>query len=89
MTLRPSLLRELENPNLSVSRRAELCCALARDFEDKGEYEKARQALSDYWRRIGEEPKLSGLEPSAAAELLLRAGVLTGYVGSKNQIADV
>jgi tetratricopeptide (TPR) repeat protein len=88
MTLRPSLLRDLENPNLSVSRRAELCCALARDFEDKGEYEKARQALSDYWRRIGEEPKLSGLEPSVAAELLLRAGVLTGYVGSKNQIAD-
>jgi Response regulator containing CheY-like receiver, AAA-type ATPase, and DNA-binding domains len=88
MTLRPSLLRELENSNLSVSRRVELCCALARDFEDRGEYEEARKALSDYWRRIGEEPKLSGLEPSAAAELLLRAGVLTGYVGGKNQIAD-
>jgi tetratricopeptide (TPR) repeat protein len=88
MTLRPSLLRELANPNLSVSRRAELCCALARDFEDKGEYEEARKALNDYWQRIGEEPKLSGLEPIAAAELLLRAGVLTGYVGSKDQIAD-
>ena len=88
MTLRTSLLRELEKPNISVSRRAELCCALARDFEDRGEYEEALEALSDYWRGIGEEPKLSGLEPSAAAELLLRAGVLTGYVGSKNQIAD-
>jgi tetratricopeptide (TPR) repeat protein len=88
MALRSSLLRELENSNISVSRRAELCCALARDLEDRGEYDEARQALSDYWPRIGDEPKVSGLEPCAAAELLLRAGVLTGYVGSKNQIAD-
>ena len=88
MTLRASLLRELDNPSLSVDRRAELCCEVARDSEDRGEYEKARQALREYWRRIGEQPKLSGLEESTAAEVLLRAGVLTGYVGSKNQIED-
>jgi tetratricopeptide (TPR) repeat protein len=88
MTLRASLLRELDNPNLSVNSRAELCCDIARDFENKGEYEEARKALRDYWRRIGEQPKVSGLEQSAAAEVLLRAGVLTGYVGSKNQIAN-
>jgi tetratricopeptide (TPR) repeat protein len=88
MSLRTSLLRTLENPSLSLSDRVELCCELARDFENRGEYEEARKALSDYWRRIGEPPKLSGLEPGTAAELLLRAGVLTGYVGSKNQIAD-
>ena len=88
MSLRASLLRELENQNLSVDRRAELCCEVARDSEDRGEYEKARQALREYWRRIGEQPKLSGLEESTAAEVLLRAGVLTGYVGSKNQIED-
>jgi tetratricopeptide (TPR) repeat protein len=87
MTLLASLLRELDNPKLSVDRRVELCCEIARDFENKGEYEEARQALSDYWRRIGEQPKLDGLEQSTVAELLLRAGVLTGYVGSKNQIA--
>lgn len=88
MTLRPSLLRELDNPNLSVDSRAELCCEIARDFENKGEYEEARKALRDYWRRLGEQPKLSGLEETTAAEVLLRVGVLTGYVGSKNQIAD-
>ena len=86
MTLRASLLRELDNPSLSVDRRAELCCDIARDFENKGEYEEARKVLSGYWRRIGEKPKLSGLEESTAAEVLLRVGVLTGYVGSKNQI---
>lgn len=88
MTLRASLLRELDNPNLSVNSRAELCCDIARDFENRGEYEEARKALRDYWRRIGEQPKLEGLEPGVTAEVLLRAGVLTGYVGSKNQIAD-
>lgn len=88
MTLRPSLLRELDNPNLSVNSRAELCCDIARDLENKGEYEEAQKVLRDYWRRIGEQPRVSDLEQSAAAEVLLRAGVLTGYVGSKNQIAD-
>ncbi len=88
MSLRASLLRELDSADLSVNRRAELCCDIARDFENKGEYEEARKALRDFWRRIGEAPKVAGLEESTAAELLLRAGVLTGYVGSKNQIAD-
>ena len=86
MTLPASLLRELENPNLSVNTRAELCCEAARLLEYKGEYEKARQVLSDYWQSIGERPKLAGLEPSTAGEVLLRAGVLTGIIGSKNQI---
>ena len=88
MTLPPSLLRELENPNLSVNNRAELYCEAARALEYQGEYEQARRLLADYWTRIGERPKLKGLEPSTAAEVLLRAGVLTGWLSSRNQIAD-
>lgn len=88
MTLRASLLRELENPSLSVDRRAELCCEAARELENKGEYEEARKALSDYWPRIGEAPKLAGLAANTAAELLLRAGVLTGIIGACRQIPD-
>ena len=88
MTLRTSLLRELENPSTSVNTRAELCCEAARQFENKGEYEEARKALSSYWRRIGEHPKVTDLEPVASAEVLLRAGVLTGIIGNKNQISD-
>lgn len=86
MTLLASLLRELENPNISVDRRAELCCEASRKLEDKGEYEEARKRLSDYWRCIGEAPKVEGLQPSTAAEVLLRVGVLTATIGSKNQI---
>ena len=88
MTLRTSLLRELENPGLGVNSRAELCCEIAKDFENKGEYEEARNVLSNYWRRIGEHPNLTDLDPGASAEVLLRAGVLTGIIGSKNQIQD-
>ena len=88
MTLAASLLRELENETLSADRRAELCCELAKHFEDRGEHEAARQALNAYWRRLGERPNLSGLEPNTTAEVLLRVGVLTGMIGSKNQIPD-
>ncbi len=87
MTLNASLLRELVKPNLSVGGRAELCCELAREFENRGEYEEARELLSGYWSRIGERPNLTGLERNTAAEVLLRAGVLTGIIGS-NQVTD-
>ena len=88
MTLRASLLRELLNPNLSVGGRAELCCELAKDFENKGEYEDAREVLSGLWPRIDQRPKVTGLDRSVAAEVLLRAGVLTGWIGSSEQITD-
>ena len=88
MTLSASLLRELVNPNLSVGGRAELCCELAKEFENQGEYEQAREVLGRLWPRIGERPQLAGLEPGPTGEVLLRVGVLTGLIGSKNQIAE-
>src|SRR5215207_470512 len=86
MILPSAFLRELQNPNLSVNSRAELCCEAAKRLEYKGEYDKARKLLGDYWTRIGEHPKLEGLERSTAAEILLRVGVLTGAIGSKDQV---
>lgn len=88
MSLRVSLLRTLETQNLSTDRRVELCCETAKELENKGEYDQACKVLSDYWRCIGEDPRLDGLEPSTAAELLLRAGVLTGIIGGDRQIPD-
>jgi tetratricopeptide (TPR) repeat protein len=85
MTLRASLLRELVNSNLDVGGRAELCCRLAKEFENKGEYEEAREILSGLWPHIDRRPRVKGLEPDIAAEVLLRAGVLTGWI---DQITD-
>ena len=88
MPLSPSCLRVLENRDFSVERRAELRCELARELEEKGECEAARKVLSPHWPGLGEHPKLAGLERGTAAEVLLRAGSLTGAIGSRNQIAD-
>lgn len=81
-----SLLRQLNNKNLSPDERAELCCQLAKQYEDMGQHESAREAMGELWSRIGERPNIEGLEQRTAAEVLLRAGVLTGWIGSCNQI---
>jgi tetratricopeptide (TPR) repeat protein len=86
MDLQASLLRQLENKSLSLDQQAELRCQLAREYEDKGQYEAARQAMSGLWQRISEHPAIEGLESRTAAEVLLRAGVLTGWIGSCNQV---
>jgi tetratricopeptide (TPR) repeat protein len=86
MGIQSSLLHQLENPNLTRDQRAELRCELARELEDTGGYEAARQAMSEFWQRIGERPRLDGLEAVTIGEVLLRVGVLTGWIGSQNQI---
>jgi tetratricopeptide (TPR) repeat protein len=88
MTLSPSLLRQLENPDLTLNQRAQLRCRSSRELENSGRYEDARQALGELWQRIGDRPKVEELERITAAEVLLRAGVLTGWIGGKQQITD-
>jgi CheY-like chemotaxis protein/tetratricopeptide (TPR) repeat protein len=42
--------------------------------------------MGELWSRVGERPALEGLDEATAAEVLLRAGVLTGWIGSDKQI---
>jgi DNA-binding NtrC family response regulator len=86
MHLHTSLLRQLDNPRLSRNERAKLCCRLAKELEEAGNYEAARKALSELWQRIGERPKIDGFDQRTAAEVLLRVGSLTGWIGSSQQI---
>jgi CheY-like chemotaxis protein/tetratricopeptide (TPR) repeat protein len=86
MTLADTLLKQLENRALSRDERAQLQCQIAADFEHRGEYESARDALAELWRGVGEHPELKGLSELVAAEVLLRAGSLSGYLGSVGQI---
>ncbi len=86
MHLHTSLLRQLDNPGLSLNEQAELRCRLAKELEEAGNYEAARNALGEFWQRIGERPKIEGLDQHIAAEVLLRAGSLTGWIGSSQQI---
>ena len=61
-------------------------CERALELEGVGMFAEARTTLSDFWQRIGDRPKLDGLDDSARAELLLRVGSLTGLIGSMSQI---
>jgi tetratricopeptide (TPR) repeat protein len=88
MPLQTSLQRQLENPDLTPGERAQLRCRLAKELEDRGRYEDARKVMGELWQRIGERPKVEGLGLVTAAEVILRAGVLTSWIGSKQQITD-
>jgi CheY-like chemotaxis protein len=86
MTLTESLLRQLDDPTLSPDERARLRCRIAADFEHRGQYEAARDALGELWKGVGEHPALEGLSELTAANVLLRAGTLSGWLGSARQI---
>ena len=86
MTLAETMLKQLENPGLSRHDRTQLQCQIAADFEHQGQYEAARDALADLWQGVGQRPALEGLSESMAAEVLLRVGSLSGYLGSVGQI---
>lgn len=43
--------------------------------------------MAGVWHRVGERPILTGLTESVAGEVLQRAGALSGYIGSKQQLA--
>lgn len=66
------------------------CCERAKALEASGDYEAARNELAGLgrWRGAGHSPILDGLGRRAAAELLLRAGALTGWLGSSQQLTD-
>src|SRR6266511_1118555 len=66
----------------TLSERARTLCARAKDLEEAGRFEDARATISEFWQRIGERPRVEGLTEIAQAELLLRAGALSGWIGS-------
>ena len=73
----------------TVSRTAEdvpPLCELAKGFEEAGEFEEAFEVLRPFWKQLGERPLTSGLSTEAEAELLLRSGTLTGWLGAAKQI---
>jgi len=86
MIISSQLLRQIADTNLPQNERARLRCQLAEELEDAGNYEAAREAMGELWSRVGEYPVLDGLDEATAAEVLLRVGVLTGWLGSTKQI---
>lgn len=80
-----TLLNQMEAPALSASERALASCTIARERLETGDYDGGCLALQPWWT-LGEWPEQRGLSNSAAAELLLIAGTLSGWVASSKQI---
>ena len=62
-------------------------CELAKGLEEAGEFESAAETLQPFWRGLAHRPQTDGLDDQAKAELLLRTGTLTGWLGSAKQVS--
>jgi len=61
------------------------CCKIAREQFELGDYDAGCAALQPWWT-LGEWPQQAGLSLLAAAELLLTAGTLGGWVASTRHV---
>lgn len=86
MSLLAQLQRQIDDPTLTVVERARLRCRLTKELEEAGNFEAARDALGQLWQHIGERPRLDNLDRHTSAEVLLRAGTLSGWIGGIRQI---
>ncbi len=71
--------------DLSLVERAEISCLLAKQLEKAGEYEAAYDALGEFWPERNWPPKVDGLDDLTTAQVLLRVGALTAWLGSADQ----
>jgi len=79
---------KLEISHLTANEIAVRKCESALILKDRGDVDGAQKAMRPLWERVGESPKTSGLEPSITAEVLLCAGILTGWIGSRRELRD-
>jgi tetratricopeptide (TPR) repeat protein len=81
MTLADERLKKLDNPSINTDERALLRCRVAAELAHAGQYEAARESLGELWGGEVERPNVEGLGGSTAAEVLLQAGALSGWLG--------
>ena len=74
-----------ESRDISASERAKRSCNLAKQCEKAGKYDAAYDALGEFWPQRGQLPNLDCLDESARADVLLRLGTVTGWLGSADQ----
>lgn len=78
-------LKELDSLSLTSDERALVRCRVAAEFIDRGQYEDARETLGDLWQGVGQRPNTEGLSERVAAEVLLLAGALSGWLGASRR----
>ena len=79
---------KLHTSHLTANEEALLRCQTALEQKDKEDYEGAQETMRSLWSGVGERPETKGLHVSVEAEVLLCVGILTGWIGSRNQIKE-
>lgn len=85
MPVDTKLIERIQSSPLTLSEQVQACCTIAREQLEMGDYDAGCAVLKEWWI-VGEWPNQRGLSQSSAAELLLTAGTLTGWVDSTSQI---
>ncbi len=75
-------LKELES---TIASNVIAICNKVKEIEDLGEYERATQTMGEWWQGIGVRPNVNNLPNGEKAMILLRIGVLSGWIGSMQQ----
>jgi hypothetical protein len=81
-------LPKLRASHSVTNEEATRLCRTALEQKDREDYAGAQRTTRRLWSGVGERPKTEGLHPATVAEVLLTVGILTGWIGSKNQIKD-
>lgn len=76
----------LKKETVAFQTKFDDACSRAKMLEDSGEYESATEALGELWLGIGNRPMLENFPNAAEADVLVRIGALTGWLGGARQI---
>jgi len=79
---------KLNVSHLTTNEEALVRAERALEIKDHGDHEGALAAIRPLWMGMGHRPRTQDLYPSVAAEVLLCVGILTGWIGSKEGLAD-
>jgi tetratricopeptide (TPR) repeat protein len=79
---------KLESSRLTPNEESVFRCRTALELRDRGDYDGAREMMAPLWSGIGTRPKIEGLHSSVVPEVLLCAGILTGWLGNRTEIAE-
>jgi tetratricopeptide (TPR) repeat protein len=74
---------KLNASHLTANEEARLRCQTALELKDKGDAERAQEAMRPIWKDLLQRPQTKNLHPSVAAEVLFCVGILTCWIGSK------
>jgi tetratricopeptide (TPR) repeat protein len=82
-----SISKTLKTPKSAVASGIMAMCNFVKGLEDSGEYSNATQAMGEWWKGVGVRPKVDKLPADEKAAVLLRVGVLSGWLGSMQQVS--